>query len=104
MKNKIIYDLGKLNLSIKVKKNEKSFSESQSYKDLLNIISNIDLGGQVKSYFNYDFTLEVKQILGIKDEHFKNLDKNKFNVLEEFYCWRLYEMFFNILLENILYL
>ena len=47
LKNKIIYDLGKLNLSIKVKKNEKSFSESESYKDLLNIISNIDLRGQV---------------------------------------------------------
>ena len=103
LKNKIIYDLGKLNLNIKVKNNEKSFSESESYNNLLNIINNIEFVKEIQTYYKYDLSQEIKDVLGIKDEHFENLNKNKFNVFEEFYCWRLYEMFFNLLIENILY-
>ena len=103
LKNKIIYDLGKLNLNIKVKNNEKSFSESESYNNLLNIINNIKFKTKIQTYYNYDLSQGVIDVLGLKDELIENLDKNKFNVFEEFYCWRFYEMFFNILLENILY-
>ena len=102
LKNKIIYDLKKLNLDIKVKNDEKSFFESNSYKALLNIIDSIDLEKRIKSYYSLSFSKETKEVLGLKDEHFESLAKNKFNVLEEFCCWRLYEMFFDKLLENII--
>ena len=101
--NKIIYDLRKLNINIDVKNNEKSFIESDGYKALCSIIKNIDLTEKIYLYYIYDFCEWTRDILNLKEEHFKNLNDNKFKVFEEFYCWRLYELFFNILIEKIVY-
>ena len=103
LKNKIIYDLQKLNLNIVLKKNEKSFIESKNYKALLNIINKIDLKNIIKTHYENEFSSETKKVFNLKDEHFETSNSNKFKVLEEFYCWIIYEMFFNILIDNILF-
>ena len=102
LKKKIAYDLVKLNINITLKKYENDLSENKTYKELLNSIKEIDFIKQIKWYYNNEIDKEKTKLLDFKDEHFENLNRIKFNVLEEFYCWRIYELFFGILIKNII--
>ena len=61
-----------------------------------------DFKAKFKNYYNNEIDKEKIKVLDFKDEHFENLNRIKFNVLEEFYCWRIYELFFGILIKNII--
>ena len=47
--------------------------------------------------------MKTNLVFNLKDVHFEISNINKLKVLEEFYCWIIYEMFFNILIDDILF-
>ena len=100
MIDKIKYDLAKLNLKITCKNENKRLIDNKTYNDILNFIKNLNIVDAIKSKYNTIFTKETKEILGLKDDHFINLNKNKVNVFDQFCCWKIYEMLFNLVAEN----
>ena len=102
MIKKISYDLLKLNINITLQKNENDLYRNKTYKELLNSIKEIDFIKQIKWYYNNEIGEEKTKVLNFKEEYFNNLNRIKFNVFEEFYCWRIYELFFGIVIKNII--
>ena len=99
---KISYDLLKLNINITLQKNENDLYRNKTYKELLNSIKEIDFIKQIKWYYNNEIGEEKTKVLNFKEEYFNNLNRIKFNVFEEFYCWRIYELFVGIVIKNII--
>ena len=98
--DKIKYDLAKLNLRIICKKETKRLIDDKVYNNILNYIKKLDIVEPIKSEYDTAFTEETKEILNLKDRHFINLNKNKVNVFDQFCCWKIYEMFFDLVAEN----
>ena len=99
LRDKIKYDLAKFNLRITCKKENKRLIDNKIYNDILNFIKKLNIVDPIKSRYNTIFSKETKELFGLKDDHFINLNKNKVNVFDEFCCWKIYEMFFNLVAE-----
>ena len=96
LKNKIMYDLDKLNF-LNYKKSKKINDENNYVKyaeEIINILNSLDLTANIQNLYEQKFDENNKNILKLNVEHFARINYNKNEVLEEYLCWAIYRFFF----------
>ena len=86
LKDKIEYDLKKLNYNINFKKNDNDITINENYQNLIKVMEEMNIASTIKEEYNSIISEKTKKIINIKDEHFENLNKNKTKVFSQFFC------------------
>jgi len=94
LKNKIKYDLQKLNYSINYKSDKDNEFKIDKFVYLTNYLKEYDLVYKIKSVYQQNIDDNIKKALKLKDEYFELVNTNKNEILEEFACWEIYRVFF----------
>ena len=94
LKDKLIYDLKKLNYSITYKKIENNEFNNEIFNENLTQFKSIKLDKRIKLLYENCIDEDTRKILNLNEEHFKCIDKHKDEILEEYLCWGVYKYFF----------